>query len=317
MQLAEKMGVAITLFTDILAAVRYKEWDYENFYQLYKQQLHTALANGHDVQLHIHPHWLTSSYTDALFVPSKDFCLGDFKSDVTFGGVEGVVSLAVNELKGICSEKDSNYECLAYRAGGYNMQPCTKEILKSLYRAGILFDSSVAKGYYFKSDVSEVNYLSMPDCCNWVLNPENINEACEESGILEIPIATKPKSLFEVPTVFKMKKYVNRAPKQHGSMIHSGEKVDLWSRIKMMSASRMLSFDNYTVSSEYLMDILKYNVQKCKSENELLLSVISHPKSMSDYSFQLMERFVEDVKKKYPGAEFVTYKDLKKCYEGQ
>jgi hypothetical protein len=317
MQTAEKLGVGVTLFTDILGAERYEEWDLEAFYLPYKQQLNRALKNGHDVQLHIHPHWLTSNYKDEKFVPSNDFCLADFKSDATFGGIKGIVNRAATKLRSICRESDSAYNCIAYRAGGFNLQPCTSEILEALESVGILYDSSIAKGYYFKSDISEVDYRNMPKQSNWYLNPTNIHIEAVGRGMLEIPIAAKPKSIFEIPTAFKMKKYRNRAPQQHGSVIHSGSKIELSAKFKMLFASRMLSFDNYTVSSSYLFNILEYNIKNHKSDNDLLLSVISHPKSMGSYSFKLMERFILDVKQHYPNAEFVTYKDLFKQNENQ
>jgi hypothetical protein len=75
----------------------------------------------------------------------------------------------------------------------------------------------------------------------------------------------------------------------------------------MMFSARMLSFDNYTLSIDYLMKTLDYNVKKYQSYDTAILSVSGHPKSMGDYSFQLMESFVNRVREKYPEAEFTTF----------
>ena len=308
--LAEKHDVKVTLFSDILCAHMFEEWDRENFYDPYKNQLHNALRNGHDVQLHIHPHWLTTTYDGTNFIPSDDFALSDFKEK--FGGIPGIISLSANKLREICLQADTDYKCIAFRAGGYNISPDTDLIFNSLYDNGIRYDSSMAKGYYFKSGISEVDFRKLPDLPNWTITPENYRSALSgKDGIMEIPIATIPKTPFEVPTRFKQKKYAFRAVENRGKMIHSDEKIDLSSKIKMLFAARMLSFDNHTLSSDYLMRILKYNINRYERHNEeIMLSIISHPKSMGDYSFELMDSFISSVKKTYPEAEFTTFSSI-------
>ena len=84
-------------------------------------------------------------------------------------------------------------------------------------------------------------------------------------------------------------------------------------KLKQAFSSRMLSFDNYTYSSEYLMSILNYNIEKYKNFETVILSVISHPKSMSDYSFLLMKKFIEMAREKYTDKiEFTTYSNIYK-----
>ena len=78
----------------------------------------------------------------------------------------------------------------------------------------------------------------------------------------------------------------------------------------MMFSARMLSFDNYTLSIDYLMKILEYNVRKYRENDSVILSVVGHPKSMGDYSFFLMESFVKKVRQKYPAVEFTTFRKL-------
>jgi hypothetical protein len=312
MDIADKHGVKVTLFSDILCAYRYKKWDAGNFYSPYKNQLQHAIANEHDVQLHIHPHWLTTEYDGKNFNPSKDFSLSDFRDDTNFGGISGIVKLSVENLNDICIPVDRNYKCIAFRAGGYNIYPDTNLIFDSLYGNGIRYDSSMAKGYYFKSGISEIDFRKLPDSPNWVVNHDNYHLALlNKPGILEIPIATIPKTPFEVPTRFKLKKYACRAVENRGKMIHQDNSIDLRSKIKMLFSARMLSFDNHTLSLDYLLRIFKYNIGKYgKSSDDILLSLISHPKSMGDYSFELMADFIVSIKKTYPEVEFTTFSQL-------
>jgi hypothetical protein len=77
----------------------------------------------------------------------------------------------------------------------------------------------------------------------------------------------------------------------------------------------MLSFDNYTLSIDYLMKNLDYNVRKYRKYETAILSVSGHPKSMGGYSFRLMEAFVQRVREKYPDTEFTTFSKLAKEME--
>jgi hypothetical protein len=307
---ADRLGVKVTLFTDILCAYRYREWDHAQFYAPYVQQLQYAVKEGHDVQLHIHPHWLTSGYADGAFLPSADFALADFSDNASFGGIAGVVRLSVEQLNEICLAADASYRCVACRAGGYNVYPETEAIFDALCRAGIRYDSSMARGYYFKSGVSEVDFRRLPAKANWIVDPANLRAAHSGDGILEVPIATIPKTPFEVPTRFKLKRYAHRAVEERGRMIHRDGGIGMASKIRMLFAARMLSFDNHTFSPDYLLRIFRYHIDRYKKDGEVMMSVISHPKSMGGYSFELMEKFISAIRESYPGVEFATFSRL-------
>ncbi len=309
MDIADRYGIKITLFSDILCAYRYKEWDFEGFYLPYQEQLQYAIVNRNDVQLHIHPHWLTTGYNKKEFLPSNDFTLSDFKNDTLFGGIPGIIKFSINELSNICVPVDSNYKCIAFRGGGYNVHPNTDLIFNNLYDNGICYDSSMAKGYYFRSGISEIDFRKLPDLPNWIVDPEDYHAALSDrTGVLEIPIATIPKTPFEIPTKFKLKKYGYRAVENRGRVIHNYYKADLYSTIKMLFAARMLTFDNHTLSLDYLLKIIQYNIRKYENKsNEIMLSVISHPKSMGNYSFELMEGFISSIQRLYPDVEFTTF----------
>jgi hypothetical protein len=312
LQLAGELSVPVILFTDILGALRYKEWDNAGFYQPYINQLKSALENGHDIQLHLHPHWLTSNFKNGIVKPSNDFKLADFKNKVYPENIPGIIETGCTLLNSICKSVVADYKCVAYRGGGYSLSPESDKIFSNLYNNGIRYDSSICKGFYFKSSISEVDYTNLPLVANWFIGLNGDYTKTSDSGILEIPIACKPKSLFEVPTRFKMKKYQHRAPGYFGHQIHEGKKnSNLFSKIRQSLSSRQLSFDNYTYSPSYLMEILEYHINKYSESETILLSAIGHPKSMGDYSLHLMKYFVEETRKRYGGkVEFYTYQEL-------
>ena len=310
MEMADKHGVKVTFFSDVLCAYRYRDWDPANFYVPYKNQLQSAVRNGHDVQLHIHPHWLTTGHDGTRFLPSKDFSLSDFKNDTRFGGIPGIISLSIKNLNDICAPVNENFQCIAFRAGGYSVYPDSEILFKSLYDQGIRYDSSMAKGYFFCSSLSTVDFRKLPKLPNWIIDPRDYHSPLTDTpGVLEIPIATIPKTLFETPTRFKLKKYAGRAVENKGFMIHQTTTTNLLSKISMLFSSRMLSFDNHTLSLDYLLKIVRYNVNRCK-DNEALFALISHPKSMGDYAFKLMDGFISSVQKSFPDIEFTTFSDF-------
>jgi hypothetical protein len=312
-ELANKIKVPFTHFTDILCAQRFKEWDYENFYIPYKKQLKETLSYGSDIQLHIHPHWIDSRMINGKLYPSKSFRLGDFKYQKSPNDISGIIREGTELLTEICQEEDSNFECIAYRAGGYNMSPNTEDILRGLYRNGIRIDSSVAKGFYFKSGISEVNHRKMPKQANWTIPLAGPLNKQGPNGLYEIPIATRPRTpINNIPFLLKRVLYQKHNFDSGGKDLHD-ETTPKLQKLKRCfpNSAWMLSFDNFTNKSSDLMKILDYHINQHKDDKIIIASVISHPKAMGPYNLNLMEEFVEKVRVKFSDQlEFTTYKKV-------
>lgn len=308
-EIAKKKGVPITLFTDVLCALQYKQWDRNGFYEPYVNQLQRGIELGNDVQLHLHPHWLTSTYNEGLVTPSYDYSLNKFINNSEHN-LPQIVKSGIQLLEDVCRKSNPEYKVLAFRAGGYNIEPGSKEIFETLSENGILFDSSVVLRYYFVSALSLVDFRRIPASPNWFIGSDGDFRKSAKSGIIEIPVAAIPKTPFEIPTRFKLKKYQHRAPVNHGSMLHEGKPGTRLQQLNMLFSSRMLTFDNHTLSPAYLMRILDYNVRKFSHFETINLATCSHPKTMGDYSFQLMEKFIDLARQKYPDIEFNTFEHL-------
>lgn len=308
LQTAEQLQVPLVFFADILSYARFMDWDIENYCIPFKNQLQTALQRGHDVQLHTHPHWLDSQFEHQRFIPSNKFELADFPDKE----IEQIIQLGIDELNCICKGVNPDYQCTAFRAGGFNLNGSTQAILNALHQNGIRFDSSIAKGYFFSSAISYVNYRKTAKKCNWYLDFEGDFSKGNTHGIMEIPIATIPKSLFEVPTRFKLKNLENRAV-DRGVVIHTEKDPNRLNQIRQLFSSRMLTVDNYTYSIDYLMKIVKYNLSKYKKEVPIYFCLLGHPKSMDDYSLKLLSEFVIRTRNLYKEeVRFCTFNQLEK-----
>ena len=307
LELCEKLRVPVVFFVDVLSFIRFREQENNYFEQLVRKQLRTIVEKGHDIQLHLHPHWFTSSFENGIYKPSKDFKLSDFNEQE----ISDMVVQGIDYLNEIAKPIHPDYKCLAFRAGGYNLKNSAL-IFKILEQNSIVIDSSICSGYYFASDISTIDYRNVPDMPNWFFANGNYNEPAA-SGMYEIPIAGKKKSIVELPTIIKSKIYQNRIPENRGKMIHSGGKLPFSKRFRMAMSSRMLSFDNYTYSSRFLIKILNYNLQRFNKQEEINLSIIGHPKIMDSYNFQLMESFIASVRKLYKNqVEFKTFQGFLK-----
>ncbi len=315
LEVLHKQKVPGAFFADILSYVMFGKWHQTDYTQPFSNQLQQAILDQHDVQLHLHPHWLESRFEAGKVIPSPKYKMGDFvHQDDPFQIVQ-IVALGVEELTKIGLSANKDYRCIAYRAGGYNMVPHADKILAALYKSGIMFDSSISRGYFFRSNNSLVDYRKVPDLPNWYLSDygDFSKESPHKSALFEIPIASKPKGLFEMPTSFKLKKFADRAVESRGPMIHAHESVSKPDKIRQLFSSRMLTVDNHTFSPDYLMKILEYNVNRFKRHDEIILSLIGHPKSMDTYHYYLLTEFVQRASRKYGAKlEFTTFTQLYK-----
>lgn len=313
LDLADDMNVPIVLFADILSAVKFKSWNNDAFFIPFKNQISGALKRGHDVQLHLHPHWLHTKFENGEFLVSEKYSLSDFESNAYPDNIEGIIESGCKTLSEICKEAKPDYKCVAFRAGGYCLQPKTDKIITALYNNGIRYDSSISKGYYFKSDFSFVDYRKTPDKPNWIL-PLNGNLLSEsDNGILEIPIASKFKNVFELPTRFKLKLYKHRVVENRGKQLHTNKNTNIKDKAIQLFASRMLTVDNHTYSDKYLMEILAYNLNCYKKHDVIMCSLIGHPKSMGNYAYTLLRNFINNVTDKYGSSvQFCTFSQLHK-----
>lgn len=318
-RLATERKIKIVFFADILSAVFLKRWDYKGFYLPFKEQLQKTLNLKHEVQLHIHPHWVNSRYEGGRFYPSEWKILSKFRNEKPPFDINGILNSGINELNEICNGH-GDFKCIAYRGGGYNLQPCTDIILKNLYENGIRFDSSIIKGYYFKSNIQEEDFRRMPDNSNWIIPLEGPLNAIAENGILEIPIASMPAGIyFRLNRVYNKTRNKNLYKKLKYNNFgtgHTGHKTDMASRIKSLIYSPLvLSFDHLHQNISVLDAILSYQFKIYGDQEEIALCLNSHPKSLGPYHLNQMCKFLDLIDEKYKGSvEICGYHDLDQNY---
>jgi hypothetical protein len=195
----EDIGIPMTLFCDLLCFWRYRESGYSEFPDLVNHQLVNTIERGHDIQLHIHPHWSeTKIIYDEKGTSRYDFDLSKYLLGNWFpeGGVAlenfctDILKRAISYLEDLLRPISPNYSCIAFRAGGCGLQPNEKEIIGSLLKSGILIDSSILPGLTENNNVNSVDFSGVPRQGNYYISPELGLNKVSEKGIFEIPILT-------------------------------------------------------------------------------------------------------------------------------
>lgn len=311
LRFANHHKVPLVFFADVLSDLRFSQKGITSFSDPFQMQLREAIDAGNDIQLHLHPHWLNTEVKQDRFIPGSPFMLGEYAENGQPEKIREIVDQGVDHLQSIARKSDSAYQCVAYRGGGYNLEPGSREILSALIANDLKYDSTIVPGYVFYSQQNRVDYRKVPKKPNWFLHPGEDIRYPSEKGLWEIPVASAPKRFFEMPTAFKMKKYAHRAPELRGKMIHSSGKLNIKEKLPMLMAHRMLTVDNFTYSQNYLNGILDRYVSKYQNYDEISLALIGHPKSMGNYAFDLLEGFIRHVHEHYPAkARFTTLQQM-------
>ena len=312
LDLADELSVPITLFTDVCCALRFREWDSARFYQPYEKQIAAAIRRGHDAQLHLHPHWLDSHYAGGRFTPATTYSLGDFEHRAWPDNIPGIVARGIELLEHLCAA-DEGYRCIAYRAGGFSLEPGSAAVLSALFDHGIRIESTIAKDFRFGCDLWQVDFREMPEPANWWISPTGPINAAAQSGLYEIPIAARPRTpLNNLPFLFHR---VTRRWRQYDSggwSIDTGH-VTAWEKLKRLvpRSAWMLSFDQFADNVSDLMKTLDYHITRHNSGEFIACSAISHPKFMGSYARHLMRDFVERVRQKFGSqVTFCSYQEF-------
>jgi hypothetical protein len=133
---------------------------------------------GHDIGLHIHPHWEDTRFVDGEWVfENTRYQLRDFSRDEAADIVVRYVK-AVHEACGVAP--------VSYRAGGFCIESFDR-IGPSLRDAGIEVDSSVVPGAYLKDADKGFDFrqVAAQDWWSFESSPDVPHEG---GGFLEIPV---------------------------------------------------------------------------------------------------------------------------------
>lgn len=187
-----------TFFADVCSAIVHKQCGLTKFSDAFLRQIQSLTKNGHDVQLHLHPSWYRAERRGDMLIPSHDgYRLHEFGFSNSRESAITIINDGIDYLNESLSLIDENYKCIAYRAGGFALQP-ERKIFEAMVQKGIVIDSSVVphmKNYA----INGFDFSDVPDCLNWWINSEHgLNKVASTTNkqIFEVPVATlRPRLL--------------------------------------------------------------------------------------------------------------------------
>ena len=169
--LIDEVSAKATFFVDIFHYYKLKELKshhpaLDEQEKDFRRNVQHLLHLGHDIQLHLHPHWLDAVYLERenrWRFSYERYRLHDL--EVSNRGVEsigGFVKFGKELLLDICREVDSEHEVIAFRAGGFFVEPFSY-IKNALDVNGIHIDSSVVRNCHVKIGMGlEQDFLKHP-----------------------------------------------------------------------------------------------------------------------------------------------------------
>ncbi len=290
-EMARQQGIKLCHFVDIgfllcLEKMQKKHPHLNKDHALICRQLDELHKEGHDLQLHIHPHWEDSYYDGSNWICKVHrYKLDDFNDQE----IRDIISTYTNRLK------QFNPHPVAFRAGGWCIQPFSR-LKNPLWEAGIRIDSSVFPNGHFESDQYQYDFRNAPLKGRWNFSNDPLTED-PDGTFTEIPIS----SIFNSPLFYwrlfllgRLNPYAHK-PLGDGVPIPApGQRFSLLTRW----THNTVSVDGYNAS--ILNRALK---QQIRSGNEDMV-IIGHQKSLSRYGLKALEKFVSQQKVKH---RFCTY----------
>ncbi len=246
-------------------------------YTAIKNQIKTLVNEGHDCQLHIHPHWEDSYHDGEKWIMNVErYKLTDFTAEK----LERIVLEYQSILKEITKKPVT-----IFRAGGWCLQPFSK-IKKAFKAAGLRIDSTVFSGgkntitpYYY-------DFTNCPSKDYWHFSDDICRED-DQGEFIEYPISS-----YNYSALFFWKLFIlgRLLPKYHKPIGNGFPVPSIGMRKTMLTKGKLLSAscDGYFVTK--LDRIIKSNFQKGFKHT----TVIGHPKALTEFSLSRLEKMIVD-----------------------
>ncbi len=306
----EKNDSKMTVFWDILHYYRLLE--FENKYtelkqdrQLIEKQILDLAENGHDIQLHLHPHWLDAEYKDCQwsfkYNRFKLHNLLDENKPDDINTVMGCVSISKKIMENLIKKVDPDYKITTFRAGGYLLEPFAK-IRDALLKNEITIDSSVCPGLYENNKISPFNFRFYPNksIYNFDLTPKMV---VDEGDFIEIPIATiklsKSKTIYF--KLLRLIKYPSLEDERTGLGVSDFnatiQKTKIYNFISILFSQQ---FSQFTTDSNFH-ERFDYLYQKLPEYSTMIL----HPKLLNSHTLGILDEYLTKNK-----MQFITIREF-------
>ncbi len=305
----EDFEIKATIFPDICSVWRHRELGMTDYVSRFENQILEVARRGHDVQLHLHPEWRTAVHENShwRFAP-RTGSLHDLGFDPEDPqGAPALIREARQYLHSLLEPVVPGYQCIAFRAGGWILQP-EEELIRALLHNGIRVDATVIPGMRLLRTDYRVDFTAVPDAPNWTMSSETgiARDSGNPSDLLEIPIASY-RGLFpiwqHVLNEARLRKRARLHPQPHRGypMVKVGPKYGMIERTRRkfskLNVPRMFDIADTCESMLTTVDsyLRKYD---CRSQT-FMVCMNGHPKDTYDHHLIELNRFFDRMKSHY------------------
>lgn len=306
----------MTVFWDILHFYRLLELE-DKFSELkndriaIQDQIVNLAKKGHDIQLHLHPHWLDAKFLNGKWVFTyerfKLHALSNTNDSMNINSILGCVTIAKNLMEQIVRKADKNYKTFIFRAGGYLIEPF-EEIQGALYENDIYIDSSVCPELQNDSNVFSYDFKKYPKNIAFRFDAD-IKNVDRNGKFVEIPIASIYVPLYRrlYFTLLKKVKYrkIESVKKGSGSAGSTSNKKKnkfkkIYSFLYTKKYQKLTTDNSFDEKYSYLLSKARHNSTQ-----------ILHPKMLNNHCLNLLKSKLSQDKVQFISiANFVKNEDV-------
>ena len=299
-RVAEKHHIRLCHFVDIGFILKLEEESRRHpslnaDLDLIRRQLEQLNRNGHDLQLHIHPHWEDSCYKGGRWeCVTNRYRLHDFSREE--------ISVIVTKYKEGLERFTGPGKVFAYRAGGWCVQPFDS-IGPALQQNGITLDSSVFPGGRYRSELYDYDFRNAPEQSCWKFSNDPLRP--DPQGIFtELPIA----SIRNSPLFYWRLFLLGRIDPHRHKPLGDGVPVPApRQRRKLLTrpTTNTVSVDGYNAH------LLTKALRLYEKKNKDHLVVIGHPKALTRYGLDRLDRFIGENRSRH---QFTTFAEQRAVF---
>ncbi|MBN2810093.1 MAG: hypothetical protein JXR80_11425 [Deltaproteobacteria bacterium] len=282
---------------------------------LIEKQLIAAVANGHDVQLHIHPQWIGAEIVDGLWrLKMQQYRLSDLPGGLGSRNdplsIWGVLHRGRETIERLLQPYKKSYECRVFRAGGYYMQP-SERVIAAMKEVGLYADSSVVPGLRLKRPFA-LNYTQAVKNIGfwWCAADDVCKTGPEFENVIEFPVCavSKPYLMNFMPRklLATVKRKLIEEGDRHGEINRLRSTPDvkevLFNLFRMHTHN--LDFCKLSARSMYKM-VLRFG----RSATEEITPVVMIGHSKDFWNDRELDNFLKMIKK-VENVRFSSFGDL-------
>lgn len=181
----EKYSAKMNIFVDAAYLLKLKELkdlypQLQNDFDIITKHITKLDAEGHAIQLHLHPQWCYYSFDGNVWIPDYNY----YKlCDMPLDKQKQLIRDGITLLNSLVSKKVS-----AFRAGGYSIENFS-QLYDTFLSVGITIETSGYRGNIVTGKYNTYDYRYLPMDTSWKFL-KNHKKKDENGNMTEYPIST-------------------------------------------------------------------------------------------------------------------------------